>query len=246
MIEENATIISTLAQVVSAGALVVIAGIAVMMWRAGGLGLSQNQGAGTPSAAQPGTQAPEPITELSSDQWKQVIDQSKNFKGSSNAKVTIVEYTDYQCPFCSRFFTDAYAQIMKTYVDTGKVRYAVQNLPLPFHANANISAQAAECAGDQKKFWEMHDKLFANQNEWANESDPKPKFEAYAREIGINVDGFKRCIADGKFKQKVDDDNALAAKVGASGTPSFFINGKLLVGAQPFSEFEKAINEALK
>lgn len=245
MIEEWAVVVEVATRVVSAFALAVIAAVFVMMWKAGGLSVGSGS-AGTPTAAQPAGDTAEPITQLSDDQWKEVLGAAKYELGNKNAKVTIVEFTDFQCPFCARYFTDTYGQLKKDYIDTNKVRYISMDLPLPFHPNAHISAEAAECAGDQKKYWEMHDKLFANQDAWANEADPKAKFEGYAKEIGINVGTFTKCLTDGKFKQAVDDDNALASKMGASGTPTFYVNGKQLVGAQPYAEFQRVIDAALQ
>lgn len=247
MFEEWATVIEVVTRVVSAASLAVVAGVLVMMWKANGLSLGSSAApAAAPSAAAPAQQGAAPVTQLTDAQWKEVLNAGTHQEGNKNAKVTVVEFTDYQCPFCGRFFTDTYGQLKKDYIDTNKISYITMNLPLPFHPNAHVGAEAAECAGDQKKYFEMHSKLFGNQDSWVNDSDPKPKFETYAKDIGLNVDAFKKCLADGKFKQKIDDDNALAAKMGASGTPTFYINGSQLVGAQPYSEFQKAIDAALK
>lgn len=245
MIEEWATVVGVATQVVSTLALAVLAFVAVSFWR-GGSGLSFGSGTDTPTAQAPTGAAPEAVTQLTDDQWKDVLKNPSAQQGNKNAKVTMVEYTDYQCPFCSRYYTDTYGQVKKNFVDTNKVNYIVRDLPLSFHPNSHIAAEAALCAGDQKKYWEMHDQLFGKQAEWSDLSDPKSKFEDYAKTIGINSGNFLKCLTDGKFKKDVDDDIALAAKVGANGTPTFIINGKLLVGAQPYAEFEKAINEALK
>ncbi|MBP9700480.1 DsbA family protein [Candidatus Woesebacteria bacterium] len=243
-IEEQATVLSVVSQIVSAVALAVIALVAMMLWRGGGLSFgSAGSGTGTPSAAAPAA-APEEVTQLTDAQWAEVIKDAPAAKGNNNAKVTMVEFTDYQCPFCARYFTDTYGQIMKNFVDNGKIKYVTRDYPLPFHANANIASQAARCAGDQRKYWEMHDKLFSNQAAWS-EGDPKTKFEQYAKEIGINSGNFMKCVNDGKYKQAVDADMALGTKVGVSATPSFAVNGKMIVGAYPYAEFEKAINEAL-
>ncbi len=246
MFEEWATVVEVVTRVVSAASLAVVAGVLVMMWKANGLSLTGSAPSAAPSAAAPSQQGAAPVTQLTDDQWKEVLKAGTHQEGNKNSKVTVVEFTDYQCPFCGRYFTDTYGQLKKDYIDTNKINYITMNLPLPFHPNAHVSAEAAECAGDQKKYFEMHAKLFGNQDSWANETDPKAKFEAYAKDIGLNVDAFKKCLSDGKFKQKIDDDNALAAKMGASGTPTFYINGSQLVGAQPYAEFQKVIDAALK
>jgi protein-disulfide isomerase len=158
-------------------------------------------------------------------------------KGDAKAKVTIVEFSDFQCPFCSRASATV-AQIEKTY---GKdVRVAFKHNPLPFHPNAMPSAEAAMAANEQGKFWEMHDKLFGNQ-----QAQQPTDFEKYAGEIGVDVGKMKASIAAGKNKQQIQADMAEAAKVGARGTPYFFINGRPLSGAQPFDAFKKVIDEEI-
>ena len=158
-------------------------------------------------------------------------------KGAKDAKITVVEFTDYECPFCSRANT-VLPQIEKAY---GKdVRIAVRHLPLPFHKNAHLAAQAALAASEQGKFWEFHEKMFANQKALT-----RPDLEKYAQEVGLNLNKFKAALDEGKFKARVDEEAAAASKVGARGTPAFFINGKLVSGAQPFENFKKVIDEEL-
>ncbi len=243
MIEEWSDVIEVVTQIITAVSLAVLAGVAVMMWKGGGLSLGS--GVGSADTAQAPVAAPEEITQLTDDQWQTVIKGGAAEKGSANAKVTMVEFTDYQCPFCGRYYTDTYSQIVKNYVDTNKIRYITRDLPLPFHPNALPAAQIARCAGDQKKYFEMHGVLFSKQDDWANEADPKAKFESYAKEIGINSATAMKCLADGKYKDAVDADATLASTVGASGTPTFIVNGKVLVGAQPYAEFQRVIDAAL-
>ena len=197
--------------------------------------------------AQPTNQAqgPEEPVQLTDSLWQELLAAKGQEKGEASAKVTIVEFTDYECPFCGRFVTDTYGKIMDDYVKTGKVKYALFDLPLPFHANAKTAALTALCAGDQGKYWEMHEKLFSTQEAWSS-GDPKTKFQAYAKEIGLNTSKYDKCVTDGQFNQAIEDSTALAQKMGANGTPTFYINGKQLVGAQPYSEFQKVIDEALK
>jgi protein-disulfide isomerase len=158
-------------------------------------------------------------------------------KGPKNAKVTIVTFSDFQCPFCSRV-NPTMEEIEKTY--KGKVRIAFKHLPLPFHDNAQVAAEAALAAHAQGKFWEMHDKLFANQG-----ALDRASLETYAKDLGLNVAQFKAALDSGKYADYVKQDAALASRVGANGTPAFFINGKLLSGAQPFPAFKQMIDEAL-
>jgi protein-disulfide isomerase len=156
-----------------------------------------------------------------------------------------VEFTDYQCPFCKQAYETTYPQIMSEYVDVGKVRYLIRDLPLSFHPNAKPAALAARCAGDQGKYLEMHDTLFTNQEEWINLSDPGEEFKGYAQELGLSGE-FASCYDEDRYGDVIDDDVALANSVGATGTPTFFINGKPLIGAQPYSAFQAAIEAELE
>ncbi len=159
-------------------------------------------------------------------------------KGPAKAPVTILAFSDFQCPFCSRV-VPTLKQIEDTY--KGKVRIAFKNQPLPFHNNAQGAAEAALAAHEQGKFWQMHDKLFENQ-----QALDRPSLEKYAQDLGLDVGKFKKALDSGKFKKTVEDDAKYGASLGASGTPTFFINGKILVGAQPFDAFKTEIDAALK
>lgn len=189
-----------------------------------------------------GDEFPEAVTQLSDDDWAKLLDNPTAVKGSENAPVTIVEFTDYQCPFCARSYEDTYLQIMSDYVDTGKVRYILRDLPLPFHPNAEDAAVAARCAGEQGKFFEMHGLIFEGQTDWEGLADAKSTFATYADQLGVNI---RSCQGDDSILTAVQDDLALANSVGATGTPTFFINGELLVGAQPYASFQQVIDEQL-
>jgi protein-disulfide isomerase len=159
-------------------------------------------------------------------------------KGAKDALVTIVQYSDFQCPFCSRV-EPTIEKVMTEY--KGKVRVAWRDLPLPFHPNAMPAAIAARAAGEQGKFWEMHDKIFANQ-----QTMDRPTYEKYAQELGLNMGKFKAALDAEKGKDAINADAASGNKIGARGTPAFFINGKFLSGAQPFEMFKSKIDEELK
>jgi len=159
-------------------------------------------------------------------------------KGAKDALVTIVQYSDFQCPFCGRV-EPTVAQVMKEY--SGKVRVVWHDLPLPFHPNAMPAAIAARAAKDQGKFWEMHDKIFADQQHM-----DRPTYEKYAQELGLNMGKFKAALDAEKGKEAIQQDGASGGKIGARGTPAFFINGKFLSGAQPFEMFKTKIDEELK
>lgn len=159
-------------------------------------------------------------------------------RGPADAKVTIVEFSDFECPFCGRG-EEAVTQVMEKYA--GKVRVVFRHFPLSFHANAPKAAEASMCADDQGKFWEMHKVLFANRTALTVEDLKK-----HAASIGLDQGKFDSCLDTGAKKSLVDADTKAGSEVGVSGTPAFFINGKLLSGAQPFSEFEKIIDAELK
>ncbi len=166
-------------------------------------------------------------------------------KGSSRAKVTIIEFSEFQCPYCARYYNDAYKQIIENYVDTGKVKYIFRDFPLGFHANAQKASEAAECAGDQDKYWEYHDKLFENQ-----QALEITNLKQYAVDLGLDTAEFNSCLDSGKHTSEVKKDFADGQKAGISGTPSFFIGNDKdgytkLVGAQPFTAFQQAIEAAL-
>lgn len=186
-------------------------------------------------------------TELTEAEWKQVTEGEFAYGfGEVEAPVKIVEFTDYECPFCARFVEQTYEQIKTKYVDSGKVRYIVRDLPLPFHQNAELAAVAARCAAKDGKYLEMHDKLFEMQEEWSQESSAESTFVSYAGELGLSTAGFESCLADEAVITKVQNDAELAAQIGASGTPTFIINGKLIVGAQPYNAFEAVIEDELE
>jgi len=158
-------------------------------------------------------------------------------KGPATAKVTIIEFSDFQCPFCSRV-VPSLDKLQKNFPND--VRVVFKHLPLSFHDKAHLAAEAACAAEEQGKFWEMHDKLFANQA-----ALDRPSLDKYAQEIGLDVGKFKAALDGGKYKDRVDAELAEAAKFGARGTPSFFINGKPFRGAQPYDNFEKVVKSEI-
>lgn len=169
--------------------------------------------------------------------------------GDKDAKVTIVEFSDLQCPFCKSYVDETHAQIKEKYIDTGKVKFAFRHYPLnSIHPLAQLAGEATECANEQGKFWEYHDKLFAEQETWSPlaEADAITSFTQYAGELNLDTAQYQSCLESHKFKKAVDDDTAAGSKVQVDGTPAFFVNGYRLTGAQPFSEFERVIEEELK
>jgi protein-disulfide isomerase len=165
-------------------------------------------------------------------------------KGDDDAPVTIVEYSDFQCPYCQRFYSQTLSSIEENYISTGKVRFVYRHFPLSFHQNAQIAAEAAECAGDQDMFWEMHDMIFEKGS--ADGSGlGRSDLETYAATLGMDAATFSACLDAGTYTDKVANDMAMGASQGVSGTPGFIINGVLVSGAQPYSVFEQVIEAAL-
>ena len=173
-------------------------------------------------------------------------------KGATNAKVTLIEFSDYQCPFCARYARDTYSQIDRDYVKTGKVRYVFRNLPLEsIHPQSFKAHEAALCAGDQGKYWEMHDQLFANQNAL----DPA-SLAGYARTAGVDAAKFEPCLTGATHASRVRADLSEAERLGARGTPTFYIGltvpgdskvkvVRVLRGAQSYAAFREAIDGVL-
>jgi protein-disulfide isomerase len=173
-------------------------------------------------------------------------------KGDQNAKITMIEFTDYQCPFCSRHFRAVMPQIETDYVKTGKVKYVLRDFPLEsIHPNAFKAAEAANCSGEQGRYWEMHDRLFGNQNTLGAKELPD-----HAKAVGLELPKFQQCFDSGKYSAKVRKDFVDAQKYGATGTPTFFLGltdpkgsevkaVKRIVGAQSYSAFKDAIDSLL-
>ncbi|MDZ4677391.1 MAG: thioredoxin domain-containing protein [Oligoflexia bacterium] len=159
-------------------------------------------------------------------------------KGPKNAKVTIVVFSDFQCPFCTRVLPTLEA-LEKKY--EGKIKTVFKHQPLPFHQNAKIAAQASLAAHRQGKFWPMHDIMFKNQQKLDRES-----LIGYAKQIGLNEAKFGKDIDDPKIIKQIEEESAWATSNGLGGTPSFLINGVTLVGAQPQSAFENVIDKVMK
>ena len=204
----------------------------------------EKQNGGTQTAGTPTQQAGAPTTPPPGQKVNVSVG---NFplKGDANAKVTIVEFADFRCPFCEQYFTNTLTQIMKDYVDTGKVKYAFRNYA--FLGPASITAaNAAECANDQGKFWDYHNYLYKNQPQETDTSMYNTDTLTQAAvSLGMNGDQFRSCLDGKKFDSKVSGDLSDGQKAGVNGTPSFFVNGMPLVGAQPYSAFKTLIDQEL-
>lgn len=169
--------------------------------------------------------------------------------GNANAKVTIIEFSDFQCPFCRRHYTQTLPQLKKEYIETGKVKYVYRDFPLTqIHPAAVPAAEAAECADEQGKFWELHDKIFDEQNKQGvgTVQFGIEDVKKWASEVqGLDVAKLNQCLDSGKYTQEVQKDLADGLQAGVGGTPTFYINGRELVGAQPFSAFKSTIDAEL-
>ncbi|MBT4257772.1 DsbA family protein [archaeon] len=161
--------------------------------------------------------------------------------GDVNAPVTLIEFSDYECPFCGRHFGSTYGQIKEKYVDTGKVKIIFKDFPLSFHQNAQKASEAAECAGDQGKYYEYHDILFNNQQALGIDS-----LKQYAKDLGLNTETFNSCLDSGEKASEVQEDFQEGQRVGVRGTPANFINGNIISGACPIESFDTAINAELE
>jgi protein-disulfide isomerase len=158
-------------------------------------------------------------------------------RGPANAPITIVEYSDFQCPFCARV-NPTLERVRETYGD--KVRIVFKDFPLPIHPEAPKASEAAHCAGDQGKYWEMHDRLFANQ-----QALQVPALKQHAVALGLNAETFDQCLDSGKHAARVAENLKAGEKLGIASTPTLYVNGRPVVGAQPFEYFKGVIDEEL-
>lgn len=168
--------------------------------------------------------------------------------GNKDAKVTVIEFSDLQCPFCKRYFDDTIPQLKKEYIDTGKIKFVFRHYPLTqIHPNAMKAHSGAECANEQGKFWEYHDLLFKNQEAWSNldNTSAVSKFKEYALTLGLSGAQFNSCLDSDKYKANIDNDLADGSKAGVNGTPATFVNGSIIVGAVPFTTIKEAIDREL-
>lgn len=180
--------------------------------------------------------------------WPSQTPEGEPVKGSPDAPVTIIEYSEFQCPYCALFVKETLPLIQENYIATGKVRLIFRNFPV--HEQAVVAAGAAICAQEGDKFWEMHDTLFAQQEEWSGNPDFMALLKGYTQDIGLDSEQFTSCLIpeegkDPEWFGKVKKDFEAGVEAGVQGTPSFLINDQLVVGAQPFEEFQKIIEQEL-
>lgn len=162
-------------------------------------------------------------------------------KGSVDAPITIVEFSDYECPACQYFFKTTMSQLKTKYIDTGIVKFIYRDFPLGFHLFAQKAAEAAECAGEQGKYYEMHDKLFGLGVKGGVE-----EYKEYAKDLNLNSDEFNTCLDSGKMAIETSKDMIDGSMAGVTGTPAFFVNGVFVSGAQGIQVFDKIIQDELR
>ena len=162
--------------------------------------------------------------------------------GSASAPITIIEFSDFQCSFCRKFWLETLPKLKEAYINTGKAQFSYRHFAI-LGKHSEQAALASECAAGQRKFWEYHDQLFKNQGGLAF---TESRLKQYARDIGLDVGVFGTCLETGKYRQKVERETEAAANLGGRGTPLFIVNQRPLVGAQPYSVFQKIIDEELK
>jgi len=163
-------------------------------------------------------------------------------KGSASAPVTVYEMSDFQCPYCARFALEIFPTLDAEYVQTGKVRWIFVNFPLPMHPNATPAAEVAMCAAKQGKFWPVHDLIFRNQKTWAPLTAPAEYFLTFADSASLDRTAFQTCLSTDATLAEVKSDAEAAVRSGAKSTPSFYIEGGIMAGAQPLTVFRPILD----
>jgi len=174
-----------------------------------------------------------------------LIGQISHMTGTKDAKVNVVEFGDYQCPACA-YANPIVRQLVEAYKDNPNANFVYRNFPLPQHSNAMISAEAAEAAGVQGKFWEMHDMLYEGQKEWSGNPKALEIFAGYAQKLGLDVKAFTDAVSQEKFKDTILKDRSDGQALGINSTPTFFVNGEKLNGIPSLEEFKKLIDSKLQ
>jgi len=167
-------------------------------------------------------------------------------RGNADAPVTIYEMSDFQCPYCARFWRETLPAIERDYVATGKVRLIFVNMPLSIHPNAEPAAELAMCAAREHKFWQVHDLLFRTQDRWADLSEPGPFLLSLGDSAGVNRSRLQECLRTKAMRPLVQADFEGSLHSGAGSTPSFYIEGELITGAQPFALFKSVLDSIIR
>lgn len=188
---------------------------------------------------------PQPKPEGASVDANSLVRSNSHMTGATTAKVTLVEFGDFQCPAC-KSYAPVIKQVIAQYRDNPNFNFVFRNFPLAQHLNAKKAAAAAEAAGEQGKYWEMYEALYDKQSEWETSQDPIPAFTVYAASLGLNVEEFKKAITEDRFTQIINTDTNDGLKLQVNSTPTFFINGQKLAAPQAKVEsFVSLIEQAL-
>jgi protein-disulfide isomerase len=165
--------------------------------------------------------------------------------GREDAKVWLIEISDFQCPYCRQWHDSTYPAIKREYVDAGKIRMAYVNLPLNSHRHAMPAAEAAMCAAVQDKFWPVHDGIFDSQDEWHDDADPMPTFTGIAQRAGVDMTAWRACVQGHQTRPLIQADADRAMRSGIESTPSFIVGNQLVAGAYPVGVFRQVLDSAL-
>ena len=228
--------------------LAFIIGLSVgyLFWGRANTGTSTAANASAASTASTGQAAvPQtPSQGQSQDQMQQIVRydvpiDGDPFYGPENAAITIIEFSDYECPYCRKWHVEVFQRLLEAY--PGQIKFVYRDFPLTsIHPNAFSAAEAANCAGEQGLYWPYHELLFSMQLGLSHEA-----YTQYAKQLGANMDTFNACLTDGKYKDEIQADFEYGAQLGIRSTPTFFINGIALVGAQPYETFKQVIDKEL-
>ena len=191
-----------------------------------------------------GTPTAPTVKKLTSEDLQKMVDSGAPVLGNPNAKVTVVEFADFQCPFCGRYAKEVFPTIKEQFIDTGKIRFVYMNFAFLGEESKN-AAQAGRCAQDQEKFWEYHDYLYANQQGENKGTFSVENLKDFAAEVELNTTEFNQCLDSKKHEKTVDEERELGRSFGVKGTPGTFINDFFISGAQGASYFAERINLAL-
>jgi protein-disulfide isomerase len=167
-------------------------------------------------------------------------------RGRADAPVTMYEMSDFQCPYCGQFWRETLPSIERDYVATGKLRLIFVNMPLSIHPNAEPAAEVAMCAARQHKFWQMHDALFRSQDSWADLKEPGAYFLSLADSIHANRGQLQECLRTRAMRPVVAEDFDGSRRSGAGSTPTFYVEGELIVGSQPFGLFKQVLDSIIR
>ncbi|MBI2063282.1 MAG: DsbA family protein [Candidatus Yanofskybacteria bacterium] len=229
---KNKSLITSISMI--AGAI----GLSVILILVGGKATNQ------PTGNHLGNSAPRPQQAAQIVPGPTSLEDNDAVLGNPDAPITLVEFADYQCTFCTKFFNETESILIDKYVKTGKLKIVFRDLVINGRESQN-AAEAAECAGEQEKYWDYHDRLYSERRGYNVGVFKKNNLIKFASDLGLDTEQFSSCYESGKYQQEIAKDSQDAARFGARGTPNFFLNGRQLVGAQPYQVFAGLIDQIL-